>query len=57
VVAEVVLVAMVIYDKVIATVAIGIIVATVENVRSLRDGRKKVIAVVTSVMEIFAFAY
>jgi len=54
VVAEVILVAMVIYDEVIT---IGIVIVTVENVGSLRDGRKKVIAVVTSVAGIFALAY
>ena len=51
--AEVVLVAVVIYDEVVATVVIGIGIVAVENVRSLRDGRKKVVvAVVTSVVGI-----
>jgi len=57
VVAEVILIAMVIYDEVVAAVAVGIVVTAVENVGSLRDGRKKVVAVVTSVVGIFAFAY
>ena len=54
VVAEVILVAMVIYDEVIT---IGIVIVTVENVGSLRDGRKKVVAVVTSVAGIFVLVY
>src|SRR6267142_5387893 len=57
VVAEVILVAVVIYDEVVAAVAVGIVIVAVENVGSLRDGRKKVVAVVTSVAGIFALAY
>jgi len=57
VVAEVILVAVVIYDEVVAAVAVGIVIVAVENVGSLRDGRKKVVAVVTSVAGIFVLVY